>query len=233
MYKVEDEMMDKYMLWAARIPQLETYIRDCIISQIDNLNTLVIEKKYSPTVWLEQFNIDAKNPDREERITKLAKDLKINIFTATNKDKAEIGFFLYCDYLKELHTKIKEGKKLVDCEEYYVCHWRTGEVLHLFGNPLSLEHLKAAYKNNLKVLKEKRNALPTEESEKIIECDNAIKMLKSLKEKLIEEWDAKINPLNPSIDDRKIKDLPLANPILKSLAKEEESTTQSLLNPAE
>ena len=109
MYQIDDEKMEKYMLWAERIPQLETYVRDCIIAQIDNLNSLVIEKKYCQTVWLEQYNLDAKNPDREERITKLAKELKINIFTATNKDKAEIGFFLYCDYLKELHTRIEEG----------------------------------------------------------------------------------------------------------------------------
>ena len=233
MYQINDKQMNEYTLLKARNSQLEACIFEDIVDRLEYLNTLVVEKKYDKVVWFNQFNIDVNNSDRRNRIIKLAKNLNLNYLNLTNSEKEEIGFYLYCDYLKGIHKKIEKRNGLIDCETTYVCHLRTGEILHLFGNPLTKKHLIAAYENNLKLLKEKRNALPSTDSDGIAKCDNAVRMLKALKNKLIEDWETKVNPLDPSIDDRKIKDMPLGNSLLKSLAKEEESTTQSLLNPAE
>ena len=195
-----------------------------------------MEKKYDREVWLNQYNTDAIKPKRETRIRKLAKDLDINILTLTLYEKEEIGFYLYCDYLKGLLSEIEKGKQLIeDCEAFYVCHWRKGEVLFLFGNPKTKQELEVYYQKNLQVLKNKRNDLDIAKgtTEEINRCDKAIKDLMSLNNLLLDNWETKVNPLDPSIDDRKIKDMPLGNTLLKSLAKEEESTTQNLLNPAE
>ena len=232
MYQIDDSQMEDYMLTKARNSQLEAYIKDCIATKIDTLNTLVIEKKYDKKVWLNQYNIDAYNESRGERISKLAKELKLNIYTLTDEEKGKIGFFLYCDYLKELFVKIEKGKQLVNCELHYVCHWRESEVLNLFGNPLTKEQFETAYSKILQALKEKRNALPTENSEEIANYNKAILDLKGLKGMILKQWDKKINPLDPSVDDRGIITLKLGSPILKSLSKKEKSTTQNLLNPA-
>lgn len=230
------EEMNEYTEWKGTVPKKDDYIKKSIIKDLENLNTLVVEKKYDKTVWFNQYNIDVKNPTRKIRIIKLAKDLGLNELDLTNEDKAKIGFYLYCDYLKGLHSRIEEGKQLIkDSEVTYVCHWRKGEVLHLFGNPKTKQELEACYKKNREVLKQRRLKLeaakaPTEEIE---ESHNAIKDLDELNEMLIDNWKKKVNPLDPSIDDRKMKDLPLDNSLLKSLAKEEESTTQRSLSPAE
>lgn len=231
-----------------KFSKLENYAKDYIRSLISQLNSLVQYKKYDKKVWLEQYeriaNKNTKNGNA--RIDRLAKDLDFNVRNLSIEEKGEIGFHLYCDYLRSIAHKIEAVKKDVNCRLCYRNDFRTGEVLALFGNPGTKEGLEAAYKSNLSILKNKlaslNESLVKEQAELLkaninadIEAHQiAVKGLKNLYDTLDSQWELKVNPLDPGVDDRKLKDKPVKSKILKSLVKEEgdnSKQSQKLLRP--
>ena len=163
-YSISAEDMMECQILKGRIPilekeneELKRIGRDYVRTLLDQLNTLVIKEKHNRAIWLRQYNLDAHSKDkkRRNRIKALIRKLDYDTLTFTEEQKAEIGFYLYCDYLREMDRKIKAISKKVDCECYFFNDWRESEVLYLFGNAPNLKCLEEAYNSNLNYLKER------------------------------------------------------------------------------
>lgn len=241
---ITPEEMDEYLILKSRMPKLEEENeelkkigRNYTPLLLDRLNTLVRTDKYDKAVWLKQYNLYAhsENKKRRNRIKALVKKLNYDTLSWGDKEKADVGFHLYCDYLRKLHKEIKAINKKVDSKANFNNDWRESELLDLFGQAPDLECLEKAYNANITYLKEQVNTLTkiNPSDSEIEKYQYAVKGLQNYYELLKDNWKTKVNPLDPSVDDRSIIGKGLGSSILRRLAKEEEGTTQLLLSPAE
>lgn len=229
---------------SSRIRDLEKIARNAVLDKIKYLNKLIADSKYNPDVWLRQFNIDTEKHDKGTEIDDLFERLVENKYKPTIEEKKEVGFYLYCNFLRSIANEIDRIKEVVKCRYYFVNDSRPSELLALFGNPQTREDLEKAYETNLRILKEELSnlqhsvAIEKDNSQKanldreIEQYQKAIKGLKGYRQSLISDWDTKVNPKDPGIDDRNLKDKEVKNAILKKLAGKELAGSETLKLPS-
>lgn len=226
-----------------QIKDLEGIARSFIKNQVAYMHRIVATKKYSRAAWLEQYEMKVKEGSSNRRIDTICKELGFTSRNLTEDEKAEVGFILLCDYLKGIYAEYIKAKSCVNSKYVYRNVSRQGEVLHLFYNPLTIEDLDSAYSVRRKYLASlgasyqsslsnvgDDNVLASTLNEDIAANTKALQVLKRLYENLRDNWELKVDPLVPYLDDRKLKDLNVSNPILKSLAKKPESNLDSTSN---
>lgn len=213
-----------------------------IKDKIKHINHLVSTAKYNKAKWLKQYSDSVISGQHNRRIDELCKELGYGGVSRdlNEEQKYEIGFCLLMDYLRNIHNEYLLAKSCVNCKLVYKNITRTGEALHLFFNPLTLADLEEAYSVRRKHLSAIGAGLqsqlePAKDDEVLVSTLNediaknnkALKDLKSLYETFRNNWELKIDPYIPYIDDRKVKDLPLSNSVLKRLAVKPESNLTS------
>jgi hypothetical protein len=246
-HEISTEQMNEYLFLKSSGEKekrkcLETTARLFIKDRIKYMANLVNTKKYSKSAWLEQYNLKVVGSKSNKRIDELCTSLGYVARNLNEDEKAEVGFILLCDYLRELHKEYANAKSCVNCKHSYRNISREGEVLHLFFNPLTLKDLKDAYSIRRTYLvtigtslSESLSKVKDDEilllnlNEDIENNNQALKTLKALYENLKDNWELKVDPLVPYLDDRKVKDLPLSNEILKGLSKKPASDSSSIL----
>jgi hypothetical protein len=227
-----------------RVKNLEKIARNAVLDKIRYLNKLIADSKYNPDVWLRQFNLDTEKRDKGSKIDNLFEELVENKYKPTVEEKKEVGFRLYCDFLRSIASEINWIKSVVNCNLYFVNDSRSGELLALFGNPQTKEDLEKAYNSNLEFLKgelsklqhtvvnEQNDSQKAAINQDIENYQKAIKDLKGFRQSLINDWDTKVNPKDPGVDDRNLKDKNLKNQILKMLAGKELAGSETLELPS-
>ena len=225
-------------------PKLIKFTNAYIRNQIAYLTRLSLVQKYDENAWLDSYNRAAQNSINELRIRELAEKLEINMLMLDESGKKEIGFFLYCDYLRKLLAEVDEMKAVTASKDFYFKNKERGEYLELFGMPMSVEQLVKSYKKHLKDLKEQSSNLEAELvkgdgrskdiiNSEIVQYQTAIKELKDIYNKVFQSWNEKCNGLDPGIDDRKLKLTKVKNKVLqKLLGKVEVKSKKNLSLPA-
>jgi hypothetical protein len=246
-HEISTEQMNEYLLLKStatkdRVKSLEEIARLFIKNQIRFIHKTVSTKKYDKSAWLEQYNLKVKEGRSNRRIDSLCEELGYTSRNLSEDEKAEVGFHLLMDYLKELYEDLSKAKSCSNSKSVYKNIGRESEALHLFYNPLTLKDLDEAFTMRKKHLArvgaelnsnllEADESLKTELNDAIKTNTKAIASLKTVYESLKANWDLKVNPLVPYLDDRKLRFLKIKNETLKELAVKPESNLSAGSKP--